>query len=261
MWHQCSYGRGHSPVWTLTWFASVWKSWQTSPAPPGHWAPQMLPRELGASPLANAGVHPGEVQLMSQGAQNGPQPVKTAATNAGSHNDREKHVVFTAIHPRCSALSFSGWVSYLWCQAGSWLGEEKAALLLREGEEVWLQSWGEKKRYLIGSAPSSAPRQLSIALHSLEKLWMENISSFVFKIWEFWPSQVWMALSWGMRLTRVYFSFFPWPFNLKEISRVMMEVKYFSHWSLREVELGHRRFIETSNFDFRCQVAENLSHP
>lgn len=35
--------------------------------------------------------------------------------------------------------------SYLRCQAGSWLGEKKAALLLGEGKDVGLQGWGEKR--------------------------------------------------------------------------------------------------------------------
>lgn len=52
--------------------------------------------------------------------------------------------------------------SYLWCQAGSRLGEEEAALLLREGEEVGLQSWGEKQRQ---SWSDQLLHQLNIALH------------------------------------------------------------------------------------------------
>lgn len=43
----------------------------------------MLLMELGALPLANAGVHPGGVQPMTQGVQNGPQPVKTTKKMRG----------------------------------------------------------------------------------------------------------------------------------------------------------------------------------
>lgn len=71
--------------------------------------PQM---ELGALPLANAGVRPDGVQPMSQGVQNGPQPVETTEQVHGV-TTIEKHSVFSAIcPPRSSALvdwCFSGW--------------------------------------------------------------------------------------------------------------------------------------------------------
>lgn len=53
--------------------------------------------------------------------------------------------------------------SYLRCQAGSWLGEEKAALLLGEGKDVGLQGWGEKRETSHQIDSSVSTQEQSIA--------------------------------------------------------------------------------------------------
>lgn len=161
----------------------------------------MLQMELGALPLANAGVRPDGVQPMSQGVQNGLQPVKTTKQVHGI-TTTEKHTIFSAICPSWSSTlvdrCFSGWDCTLdWtlrqvtCDARLGPGWERRRLPCCWGKERRFGCKAEEtnrdKSDQTSSFISTEAAEHHSAQERLMMLWMGSVSQLLFKIWAFQP--------------------------------------------------------------------------